>query len=136
MPDDFVESNLVFDTVMLEMDTKLTCHFYNTSLRVFCGVSGHSNDTMNDSLVAKCTETYYSDYIKDNFNIEEIRKNWFSEVFQVNYRQTYYIITVNISRNVVKGQKNALVILVKITMWFVLQIWRTKTRILITVVSQ
>ena len=90
MPDDFVESNLVFDTVMLEMDTRLTCHFYNTSLRVFCGVSGHSNETMNDSLVAKCTETYYSDYIKDNFNIKEIRKNWFSEVFQVNYRQTYY----------------------------------------------
>ena len=45
---------------------------------------------MNDSLVAKCTEAYYSDYIKDNFNIKEIRKNWFSEVFQVNYRQTYY----------------------------------------------
>ena len=69
---------------MLDMDTKLTCHFYNTSLRVSCGVSGHS-------FVSKCKEKHNSDYIKDNYNIGEIRKHWFSEVHQVKYCPAYQI---------------------------------------------
>ena len=79
MPDDFVDSNLtqtLFDYVMLDMDTKLACHYYNTSVRVSCGVSGHP-------FVAKCEEKYGTGTIQEHFNISEIRKNWFSEVHQV-----------------------------------------------------
>ena len=68
---------MVFDYVMLDMDTKISCHYYNTSLIVSCGVSG-------DSFVQKCEEKYRSSMSQSSHNIRKIRKDWFSEVYQVN----------------------------------------------------
>lgn len=89
------------------MDTKLACHFYNTSLRVSCGVSG-------DSFVSKCKEKHNSDYIKDDLNIEEIKKNWFSEVHQVKYCPTIYkmwksvivdLFSAGYTKSIIRGAK-------------------------------
>ena len=67
---------MAFDYPMLNMDAKISCHFYNTSLIVLCGVSG-------ESFVQACEQKFNSSISQKSLDIEKIKNDWFSEVYQV-----------------------------------------------------
>ena len=67
---------MAFDYPMLNMDAKISCHFYNTSLIVSCGVSG-------DAFLERCEQKFNSSIGQKSLDIKKIKNDWFSEVYQV-----------------------------------------------------